>query len=184
VHDLGLNLDWLLKVRLAVGRYGEMDCACWWNTEGQLGPRGAAVLRRGFPRTHHFAQARAVFAVAANRCAEIFDLPGAATLWRLDEQTEDAFDAQWESWLDAAADWRIFFEGISELKPTGLTSVLTELRLIDAADIAAAQTLKVDENGRAVALPTPFDGGRNGVALLALGFDKSEVRRLVVPFAK
>lgn len=61
-----IDLDRLLKLRLTVARYGEMDLARWWNTK-QLGPNGAKVLRRGFPRTYHFAQARASFAVAVHR---------------------------------------------------------------------------------------------------------------------
>ena len=69
-----LDLDLLLKLRVLVARFGEMDLAKWWNTKGQLGKVGALALRRGFPRTHRFAQARSVFAVAAHRCAEVFDL--------------------------------------------------------------------------------------------------------------
>ena len=64
-----IDLDRLLKLRLVIVRFGEMDLARWWNTKGQLGKLGAAALRRGFPRTHYFAQARSVFAVAAHRCA-------------------------------------------------------------------------------------------------------------------
>jgi hypothetical protein len=67
-----LDLDYLLKLRLVVARFGEMDLAKWWNTKGQLGRLGTAALRRGFPRTHRFAQARSDFAVATHRCAEIF----------------------------------------------------------------------------------------------------------------
>lgn len=67
-----IDLDRLLKLRLLVARFGEMDLAKWWNAKGQLGRLGAATLRRGFPRTHRFAQARSVFAVAAHRCAEVF----------------------------------------------------------------------------------------------------------------
>ncbi len=55
------SLELILKLRVVVGRFGEMDLAGWWNTRGQLGPLGAPVLRRGFPRTHCFAQARSVF---------------------------------------------------------------------------------------------------------------------------
>src|SRR4051812_26389568 len=66
---VAIDLDRLLKLRLLVARFGEMDLAKWWNTMGQLGRFGSAALRRGFPRTHRFAQARAVFAVAAHRCA-------------------------------------------------------------------------------------------------------------------
>ena len=63
---------------------------------------GAKVLKRGFPRTHHFAQARSVFAVAAHRCDQIFDPLGCVTFWRLTDATEDEFDRRWEAWLDDA----------------------------------------------------------------------------------
>ena len=70
-----------------------MDLARWWNTRGQLGRVGTAAIRRGFPRTHYFAQARSVFAVAAYRCQEIFDPPNSVTLWRLPETIEEEFEA-------------------------------------------------------------------------------------------
>ena len=47
-----IHLSRLFKLRAAVGRYGEMDAAGWWNTQGVLGARGAAVYKRGLPRTH------------------------------------------------------------------------------------------------------------------------------------
>ncbi len=84
MNDDAIDLDRLLKLRLVVARFGEMDLAKWWNTKGELGRLGAAALRCGFPRTHHFAQARSVFAVAAHRCAEVFEPSGCVTLWRLD----------------------------------------------------------------------------------------------------
>lgn len=62
-----IELDRLLKLRLAVAGLGEMDLAKWWNTKGQLGRLGAAARRRGFSRMHYFAQARSVFAVAEHR---------------------------------------------------------------------------------------------------------------------
>src|SRR3954453_10781869 len=105
-----LDFDGLLKFRLIVARFGEMDLAKWWNPRGQLGRLGAAALRRGFPRTHYFAQARSVFAVAAQRCQEVFDPPDGVTLWRLPAATEDGFDAQWERWLDRANEWQPMFQ--------------------------------------------------------------------------
>jgi hypothetical protein len=51
VQNPSLDIEWLLKVRTVVARTGEMDLARWWNSNGQLGPKGASVLRRGFPRT-------------------------------------------------------------------------------------------------------------------------------------
>ena len=40
-----IDLDRLLKLRLLVARFGEMDLAKWWNTKGQLGKLGSAALR-------------------------------------------------------------------------------------------------------------------------------------------
>ncbi len=111
-----IDLDHLMKLRLVVGRFGEMDIARWWNTNGQLGRLGTSALRRGFPRTHYFAQARSVFAVAAQRCSEVFDPPDCVTLWRLPAAIEDEFDARWEHWLDNAADWASFFEHLEALR--------------------------------------------------------------------
>src|SRR4029453_8371589 len=104
-----VDLDRLLRVRLVVARFGEMDLAKWWNTRGQLGHIGTAALRRGFPRTHYFAQARSVFAVAAHRCSEVFDPPGCVTLWRLPEGLREEFDMRWEHWLGRAAPREPFF---------------------------------------------------------------------------
>jgi hypothetical protein len=78
-----IDFDRLLKLRLVVARVGEMDLAKWWNTRGQLSRLGTAAVRRGFPRTHYFAQARSVFAVAAFRCHEVFDPPHSVTLWHI-----------------------------------------------------------------------------------------------------
>src|SRR5438132_2207688 len=75
-RQLPLDLDHLLKLRLVVARHGEMDAARWWNTQGVLGRRGSIVLKRGFPTTYAFAQARIVFEVARSRCRELFDPPG------------------------------------------------------------------------------------------------------------
>ena len=75
-----IDLDRLFRLRLVVARVGEMDLARWWNTRGMLGRHGAMALKRGFPATHYFAQARVVFAVARARCQELFAPPGCMTL--------------------------------------------------------------------------------------------------------
>ena len=134
-----IDLDRLLKLRLVVARFGEMDLAKWWNTKGQLGRLGAAALRRGFPRTHHFAQARSVFAVAAHRCAEVFDPPGCVTLWRLPEAIEEEFDARWEHWLDHADDWTPFFEKLEDLQGTDLVAVLRVFELVSDRDVESVR---------------------------------------------
>jgi hypothetical protein len=88
-----IDFDRLLKLRLVVARVGEMDLAKWWNTRGQLSRLGSAAVRRGLPRTHYFAQARSVFAVAGFRCREVFDPPQSATLWHSNVDAKGNLDA-------------------------------------------------------------------------------------------
>jgi hypothetical protein len=178
------DLEWLFKLRLVVARVGEMDLARWWNTKGQLGRMGASVLRRGFPRTHHFAQARSVFAVAAHRCAEVFDPPGCVTLWRLPEAIEEAFDARWEDWLDSAAEWVPFFAKLESLAGPDLVAALRDFDLVDGRDIERYGSLRRAAEGRAVALPAVFSGTAADVTLLALGFARGEPGALAVPYAR
>jgi len=179
-----IDLDRLLKLRLVVARFGEMDLARWWNTKGQLGRLGAAALRRGFPRTHHFAQARSVFAVAAHRCAEIFDPPGCATLWRLPEEIQEAFDARWEHWLDNATAWTLFFEKLEGLSGADLAQHLLAFELVSDRDLDAYGRLRRTAEGRAVPLPGVFSGTDADIALLALGFARGGPSALAVPYAR
>jgi hypothetical protein len=179
-----INLDRLLKLRLLVARFGEMDLAKWWNTRGQLGRLGAAALRRGFPRTHLFAQARSIFAVAAHRCAEVFAPPGCVTLWRLPEAVEEEFDARWEHWLDNAGDWTLFFEKLNSLQGTELTAILRTFEVVSEQDLGGYAKLRRSAEGRAVPLPGLFSGADSDVALLALGFARGEPSELAVPYAR
>ncbi len=179
-----VDLDLLLKLRLTVARFGEMDLAKWWNTKGQLGRVGAMALRRGFPRTHHFAQARSVFAVAAHRCSEVFDPPGCVTLWRLPEAAEEAFDARWEYWLDNAGEWTTFFEKLASLTGTDLVEVLKALELVNERDLEAYTKLRRTAEGRAVPMPGVYSGSTADTVLLALGFARGEPSALAVPYAQ
>lgn len=179
-----VDLERLLKLRLVVARIGEMDRAGWWNTKGQLGPLGAMAVSRGLPRTHNFAQARSVFAVAAHRCAEIFDPPNSWTLWRLPRDIEEAFDARWEHWVDEAQDWAQTFDDIAGLEGTDLAAALQAMNLADASDIAALAALRTSAEGRAVELPTPFEGSQRDISLLALGFARGRQSALAVPYAR
>ena len=177
-----LDLDWLLKARLVVARCGEMDANKWWNTNGQLGSYGAKVLRRGFPRTHHFAQARSVFAVAAHRCAQVFDPPLCATFWYLSDAIEDEFDARWERWVDAAQEWAPFFEELAATKAFDVAGLLKQLGLVNEVDVANAAKLKTSAEGKAVRVQGPFQPDRSTLALMALAFTKSDKGSLAVPY--
>jgi len=110
-----LEFDHLFRLRLVIARFGELDLAGWWNTRGQLGRLGATVLRRGFPRTHRFAQARSVFAVARERCRTVFDPPLCATLWTIPEDLEEEFEAHWECWIERTGELGAFFEALESL---------------------------------------------------------------------
>lgn len=177
-----LDLDRLLMLRLVVARFGEMDLSKWWNTKGQLGRLGSMALRRGFPRTHHFAQARSVFAVASRRCTEVFDPPNSVTLWRLPEGIEEAFDARWEHWVDNASEWGTTFARLETMASTDLPSVLQEFDLIAAADIAELGRFKLSAEGRAIQIPGTFNGSLSDIALLASAFSRADMGQLAVPY--
>jgi hypothetical protein len=168
-----IDLDLLLTLRLTVARFGEMDGAKWWNTRGQLGPLGTTALRRGFPRTHRFAQARSVF-----------DPPEGVTLWRLPESIEEDFNARWEHWLDHASDWNAFFGSLEKLDASDLVEALAARDLASDGDIAAFNRLKRAAEGRAVPLPGTFEGSDQDIKLLALGFGRGEVGSLAVPYMR
>lgn len=179
-----LHLDYLLKLRIVTARFGEMDRAQWWNTKGQLGPMGATVLRRGFARTHHFAQARSVFAVAAHRCAEVYDPPTAVTLWRLPAEIEEEFDARWDQWLDNAPDWTPTFERLAVIEGEDLVAELRQFVSIALDDLQAVGSWKRSGEGRSVQLPGVFSGTDRDVAQLALAFSKGQEGALAVPWMR
>jgi hypothetical protein len=144
-----INFDRLLRLRLIVARIGEMDLAKWWNTRGQLGRLGAAAVRRGFPRTHYFAQARSIFAVAAHRCSEIFDPPDSVTLWRLPDTIEEEFEARWERWLDQASEWQLFFQKLEDLQECDLKIALHAFDAVTNGESDSLSRLRRSAEGRA-----------------------------------
>jgi hypothetical protein len=176
-----VEVERLMKLRLVVARVGEMDLARWWNTQGQLGSLGASVLRRGFRRTHHFAQARSVFAVAAGRCREVYDAPGAVTLWHLPSAIQEEFDQRWEGWLDDAESWTPFFTEV-ESCGSNLLKELTRLNLIEERHIDGLGKLRRTAEQRAVQLPGHFGATADDITMLALAFSRSEEANLAVPY--
>jgi len=175
------NVEYLFKLRLVVARVGEMDLAQWWNTKGQLGSLGASVLRRGFPRTHRFAQARSVFAVAAHRCNELYHPPGAVTLWDIPASTEDDLEQRWADWIDDATGWEAFF---SELEgcSSNLEQELKRLNLVTASQMVDVGKLRRSAEQRAVLVPGEFAGTDYDLAILALAFSRGEIANPAVPY--
>jgi hypothetical protein len=161
-----------------------MDLAKWWNTRAQLGRLGTTAIRRGFPRTHYFAQARSVCAVAAQRCREVFDPPESVTLWRLPETIEEEFEANWEHWLDRGSEWQPFFHGLEGLQENDLKIALRAFDAVTNDELEMSSRLRRAAEGRAVAISEPFSGTDQDIALLALGFARGETGSLVVPCAR
>ncbi len=179
-----INFNRLLKLRLVVARYGEMDLARWWNTNGMLGPRGAVVLKRGFPTTHWFAQARVVFAVARSRCSELFWPPGCITLWNLPADLEDQFEDHWQRWLDDTQSWTPFFRELENLSLEDLLKELSRFQLIDKTHLEVISKLRRSAEGRAVPLPGTHSVSDDLITLLAAGFARSESGNPAIPYAR
>lgn len=117
---------------------------------------GTLALKRGFPKTFAFAQARAVFAVASNRCEQVFDPPGGVTLWKLPAEIEDQFNSQLGEWTEQFREWEEFFEKIRRIQGTDLLAALLELGVIGNEDADQARKLKRAADNRAV----PISGTR------------------------
>jgi hypothetical protein len=179
-----IDFDRLFKLRLAVGRHGEMDAARWWNTQGLLGRRGAVVIKRGFPSTHFFAQARIVFAVARSRCHELFDPPGCMTLWSLPAEVEDQFEEHWQGWLDDGDKWAPFFEQLASVTGDDLLALLKQFDLVSSSQLEAAAKLRRSAENRAVPLPGTHRPGDEIITLLAAGFFRGEPGNPAIPYAR
>ena len=179
-----IDFDRLFRLRLAVARHGEMDAAKWWNTQGMLGLRGAVVLKRGFPATHYFAQARIVFEVAKSRCRELFDPPGCMTLWSLPAELEDQFQEHWQGWLDETEKWTPIFQQIEAQRSADLLKSLGELNLISRDQLDAVANLRRSGENRAVPISGTFQPNDNIITLLAAGFARGEPGNPAIPYAR
>ena len=107
---MSLRADHLFKCRVVVARLGEMDRAGarWWNTAGLLSSVGVSALKRNFPYTHWFAQARAVIAVAGARSSEVFPLPkSCVSLWSFPPDVEVRLSEEWPQWIANETDLHV-----------------------------------------------------------------------------
>jgi hypothetical protein len=152
-----LDFNWLLKLRVAVARCGEMDLCRWWYSGKQLAPAGASVLKRGFPRTHHFAQARSVMTIASHRCDQLLAQDDVLTLWRLPAELEDRFEANWDECIDRHTDWRPFFEAVAAMRDGNVVMAATELGLVTRDEVKTFRALKAPE-GRPLSVGRSFTG--------------------------
>ncbi|MGA9623541.1 MAG: BrxE family protein [Bryobacteraceae bacterium] len=184
---MSLRADHLFKCRVVVARLGEMDRAGarWWNTAGLLSSVGVSALKRNFPYTHWFAQARAVIAVAGARSSEVFPLPkSCVSLWSFPPDVEVRLSEEWPQWIANETDWRPFFEKVSELSGLSVTGALQEMGLAQDPDIQFVESLKRSHEGKAVLVPTREPLDDTAVIRLALGFSHGELGKLAVPYMR
>ncbi len=181
---MGIDFKKLLKLRLVVARYGEMDGARWWNTDGVLGRKGNLLLSRGFHNTSHFAQARLVFEVARARSKERFPaVPGCITLWNLPADLEDQFDAHWSDWIDDKEGWDPFFKVLQHLD-ADLMDELKGRGLINVDQESEVRTMRCGADARSVSIPGVQALNDHTIALLAAGFAHSEVGKPAIPYGR
>lgn len=179
-----VNLDDLLKTRLIVARFGEMDLAGWWDTKGMLAKTGRLAVSRGLPKTHRFAQARAVFAVARARCREVYSPPDGVTLWDLPAEIENAFDERWPMWIENQTAWQPFFDSLEAIAGDDLLGAFATIAPLPATALDAAKRMKRAADQKAVPLGEVPALTDEVVSQLAVGFSKGETGRVAVPFAK
>lgn len=179
-----IDLVRLMKLRLVVARFGEMDGAKWWNTNGVLGRKGKLLMSRGFPKTHRFAQARVVFAVAKARSAELFNVPGCATLWHPPASLEDEFDSRWQDWLDESDQWESFFDQIHQLPSSDLVATLEHFELISEEQKETVAKLRRAAQGRAVLLSGVTEVSDDAFTILAAAFSRGEVGNPAIPYLR
>jgi hypothetical protein len=177
-----IDFERLFRLRLVVARHGEMDRARWWNTQGMLGPRGAMVLERGLPRTHYFAQARVVFAVARSRCQELFDPPRSITLWNLPAEIEDELEEHYQSWLDDRDTWVPIFESLASPGSDDLLTDLAAAELVSPFQVEIVHGFRRSAENRAVLIPGVRELNNHILTLLAATFSLGTPGSPAIPY--
>lgn len=175
-------MDRLLKLRLIVARYGEMDLMGWWNTHGVLGPRGQSVYQRGFLRTHSFAQARVVFSVACDRCDKLVGTEGLFNLFHLPPAIEDQFELEWQKWVRDASAWSEFIDAVASMKAVSLLEILDDLAELSPNVRSYIGDLSRHLSGNTLLLPSTQSSSRQDLTEhLAASFSLGSRDNLVVP---
>ena len=181
---MDIDLDLLFKLRAAVGRFGEMDSAGWWNTQGVLGARGRAVYKRGLPQTHFLARVRVVSSVADERSRSLYPAPGVATLWSLPPAMERALSFQQCAWAtDGVQEERTEFDKTLASPPSSdLAAWLADLGLVEPDVARRVASFAPVPGGRGIPVPGPISN--EAIQLLAAGHSRGGPKDLIVPFIK
>jgi len=167
---------------MAVGRCGEMDRSQWWNTRGMLSSLGKLAVERGLPKTHLFARARAVFAVASHRCDEVYNPANSYTLWRLPAEIEDQAENAYADIVNNLNEWDLFIEKVNASSSLPLLEALLSLELISTDVAEQATRLRRSNDLRSVSIANVESIDSSTVAVMAAAFSRSERGKLAVPY--
>jgi hypothetical protein len=178
------DYEQLLRLRLVVARFGEMDLARWWDTKSMLAKTGRVAVSRGLPKTHRFAQARAVFAVARARCREVYNPSDGVTLWDLPADIESAFEARWQAWIENLSRGQSVFDSLEAIAGDDLLPALTSIAQLPPAALDGAKHMKRAADQKAIPLGEVSTITLDLITRLAAGFSKSEPGKVAVPYAK
>jgi hypothetical protein len=124
-----------------------------------------------------------VFAVAANRCEELYGAQDAITLWRLGDEVEERFEASWDIWTNNAEEWIGFFEAVAPAPGSSLRQFLVSLKLFSEDQFESLEKLRGRGEGRGVEIPGGYSGTNEDVQVLAMGFDLARHSELLVPYS-
>ncbi len=182
MKQLSIDFDRLMKLRLLIARFGEMDMARWWNTNSLLGKHGKIAISRGFPKTHYFVQANIVMAVAGKRCEELFNPPDSINLWNLPAIIENIFAGFRRDSLDRTDEWAPFFEALSGMTKDNLIDAMKTFGIISESQIESTEKLRRSAGGRAVRIARSLPLSDDLITLLAAGFAKSEPGSPAIPY--
>jgi len=122
--------------------------------------------------------------VAESRCRELFNPPNCITLWNLPPAVEDAFEENWQRWLDEGERWAPLFKRLAALRDGDLTEAMAGFELLTSQQREAVRKLRRSAEGRAVPLPGTYSVDDEVITLLAAGFARGEPGSPAIPYAR
>ena len=106
------------------------------------------------------------------------------TLWRLPHEIEERFEARWEHWVDAAADWAPTFKQVADLEGTDVAAALTTLGLVGPRITLPWRDSARPPRGVPFRSRRRLLGRMRELTLLALAFSLGRPAGLAVPYAR
>jgi hypothetical protein len=144
--------------------------------QGSAWTSRALALRRGFPRTYHFAQAARSLRLPRSDAARSSTLQPRSRSGSCLKALQDEFEFQWEFWLDDAPSWEPFFLDIEAIGRGSLLDALRKFQLLPDEVLEVLSRIKRPSEGRAVQSAQIFEPDHFHLALWALRASATNTR--------